>query len=190
MTNMYNVNIDEIHDITIDGNLFICESVSPTESFPRRELNRTKIIGGTEIATKGQYIGRDISITTHVAIDPLRPDMYDADFQEMMSKICEVISPELGGKFNAQVIIKKEHDKPKQLKLTIQIIEVADAVSKIPGEGKFIIPEDKLESEEDKLARESKNKNKTDGPIETEADKEKLVDLKQKVKEFMDKRGR
>ncbi len=180
---MYNyVNINELHDITIDGNLFICESVSPSESFRRRDRTRISIIGGTQKVLKGPYIPLDISFTTHVDIDPYRPDMYDPIFEDMMSKTCEVISPELGGKFNAQVIIKKEHDKYKKLKLTIQVIEIPDKVSRIPGEMEFVIPEDKLESEEDRLVREAKNEAKKEG---VEVDDNTLKELKDKVKEFM-----
>ena len=155
---MYNVNIDELHDIQINDQLFICETYSPSEAFRRRELNRISILNGTQITTKGQYVPIDVSFTTHIAIDPNRPDMYDHVFEEMMSKPAEILSPELGGKFNAQVLIKKEHDKYSMLKLTVQVIEIPGAESLIPGENKFVIPEDKLESEADKKAREAKNK--------------------------------
>jgi hypothetical protein len=184
MVNMYKVNIDELHDVTIDGNLFICESVSPSESFRRRERNRTNILNGTQVVTKGVYVPLDVTFTTHVSIDPTRPDMYDNVFEEMMSKSCEVISPELGGKFNAQVLIKKEHDKYGMLKLTIQLIEIPDVVSRIPGEGEFIIPEDKLESEEDRLAREAKTKAKNEAKLKGKEDEEKLKQLKDRAKKW------
>lgn len=169
---MYNVNIDELHDIQINDQLFICETYSPSEAFRRRDLNRIAILNGTQITTKGQYVPIDVSFTTHIAIDPNRPDMYDSVFEEMMSKPAEILSPELGGKFNAQVLIKKEHDKYSMLKLTVQVIEIPGTESRIPGENKFVIPEDKLESEADKKAREEKNKTE-----EKQSTKKKLSDF-------------
>ena len=185
---MYRVNIDELHDVTIGGQLFIVESVSPNERFRRRELNRMPIVNGTQIVTKGPYVPIDISFTTHVSIDPNRPDMYDSIFEELMSQKQEVISPELGGKFDAQIIIKPEHDKYSMLKLTIQVIEIPDAQSRIPGENRFTIPEDKLESEEERKAREEKNKKRKDS--ETQPDMEKVHELKEATKEFMKSQGR
>ena len=179
---MYNVNIEEMHDITIGGQLFICETVSPNERFGRRDFNRMNIINGTQIVTRGPYIPKDISFTTHVWIDPTRPDMYDDVFEELMSQPQEVISPELGGKFNAQIIIKPEHDKYSMLKLTVQVIEIPDTESKIPGENRFTIPEDKLESEEEKKAREEENKQRADGKTQL-ADKGKLYALRNASKQ-------
>ena len=131
--NMYRVNIDEVYDIRINDQLFICESFSPSEAFRRRELNRTNILNGTQIVTKGVYIPIDVTFTTHVAIDPDRPDMYDKTFEEMMSQPAEIVSPELGGKFNAQVLIKKEHDKHSMLKLTIQVIDMTPSMHPSPS---------------------------------------------------------
>ena len=91
-------------------------------------------------------MGLDFNVTTHVWVDPDRPDEWNSIFQEMMSKPVEVISPELGGRFNAIVVIKPEHEKLDALKLTISIKEVPDSQSLIPGE-EFTIPASRIVEE-------------------------------------------
>lgn len=135
---MYNIPT-EGSNLEIMGFPFFIENVSPGEAFRRREYNFNGIVGGTQKVTPGAYVGLDFSITTHVPIDPDRPDEHNSIFQEMMSKQVEVISPELGGRFNAIVVIKPEHDKLDHLKLTINIKEVPDSQSLIPGE-EFTVP--------------------------------------------------
>ena len=148
---MYNVPTDGCN-LEIMGYPFFAESVSPNEAFRRREFNFNNIVGGTQKVTPGAYVGLDFSIVTHVPIDPNRPDVHNKIFQEMMSKPVEVVSPELGGRFNAIVVIKPEHDKLDYLKLTISIKEIPDKKSKIPGE-KFVVPATR------KITKNSKKKN-------------------------------
>ena len=126
-------------NIEIMGYPFYAESVSVNEAFRRREYNFNGIVSGTQKVTPGAYVGLDFTVTTHVFIDPDRPDEHNSIFQEMMSKPVEVISPELGGSFNAIVTIKPERDKWTSLKLTIGIKEIPDKESKIPGET-FTVP--------------------------------------------------
>ena len=156
-------------NLEIMGYPFYAESVSPNEAFRRREYNFNNIVGGTQKVVPGAFVGLDFSITTHVFIDPDRPDEHNSIFQEMMSKPVEVISPELGGKFNAIVTIKPERDRLNSLKLTISIKEVPDVKSGIPGEA-FTVPasrdvdpeEEKKEKDKKKGSDKNKDKNKKD----------------------------
>ena len=166
---MYDVPTDGCN-MEIMGYPFFAESVSPNESFRRREFNFNNIVGGTQKVTPGAYIGLDFSVTTHVRVDPDRPDEHNSIFQEMMSKPVEVISPEFGGRFNAIVVIKPEHEQLDYLKLTISIKEIPDVNSLIPGE-EFTIPASK------KI--EVKSKNTTDTDADTQNDTE-TVDSKTK----------
>ena len=142
---MYNVPTDGCN-MEIMGYPFFAENVSPNEAYRRREFNFNKVVGGTAKVNKGAYVGLDFNVTTHVWVDPDRPDEWNSIFQEMMSKPVEVISPELGGRFNAIVVIKPEHEKLDALKLTISIKEVPDSQSLIPGE-EFTIPASRIVEE-------------------------------------------
>ena len=124
-------------NITIGGYPFFIESVTPNEPFRRREYIFNNLVGGTQDVRKGAYVGLDFSITTHVRVTPNHPDIHNAIFKKLMSKPVKISSPELGGvgnDFNAIVKIKPEHDSPNFLKLTIDIKEVPDRDSHIPGE--------------------------------------------------------
>ena len=154
-----------LYDIPTDGcNLeimgysFFAEEVSPTEAFRRRELNYNSIVGGTKKVTKGEYVGLEFTVTTHVKVDPKTPNMHNKIFEEMMRKPVQVVSPDLGGSFNANVIIKPERESPKYLKLTINIKEIPDKESKIPGE-KFTVPSTKKITIKKKKTKTSKTSN-------------------------------
>ena len=121
-------------NLEINGYPFFAESVTANEPFRRREYTFNNLVGGTQDVRKGAYVGLDFSITTHVKVNPNRPDMHNNIFTELMSKPVRVVSPELGGEFNAIVKIKPEHETPSYLKLTIDIKEVPDRDSHIPGE--------------------------------------------------------
>ena len=140
---MYDALFPDEASVEIEGFPFIVESCSPDESFNRRELGRTSIIGGTQVVTRGAYIPRTATISTHVRCPPDRPDIYDDIFREMMSKPCKVISPEIGGMFDAEVVVKREHETPDYLKLTFTITEIPSTNSNIPNET-FSKPADKL----------------------------------------------
>lgn len=135
---MYNIPTDGCN-LEIMGYPFFAENVSPNEAFRRRDYNFNNLVGGTQKVTPGPYVGLDFTVTTHVDVHPNRPHEHNKIFQEMMSKPVEVVSPELGGKFMAVVVIKPEHETPESLKLTISIKEVPGKNSKIPGE-KFVVP--------------------------------------------------
>ena len=77
------------------------------------------------------------------------PEKYDDIFEEMVSRPCEVISPYMGGKFDAEVIIQKTAPEasPNHIELDIQVKEIPDAtVSNIPGDS-FTKPADRLVQE-------------------------------------------
>lgn len=135
---MYNIPTDGCN-LEIMGYPFFAETVSPNEAFRRREYNFNNLVGGTMDVTPGAYVGLDFTITTHVFINPDRPDEHNAIFQEMMSKPVEVVSPDIGGRFKAIVIIKPEREKLNTLKLTISVKEVPGSKSLIPGE-EFSVP--------------------------------------------------
>ena len=138
MANMYNVPTDGCN-LEIMGYPFYAEEVTPNEAFRRRDYNFNNIVGGTQKVTKGAFVGLDFTIVTHVAVPQNNPKVHNKIFKQMMSKPVKVVSPEIGGSFKAIVTIKPEHDTPKSLKLTINIKEVPNKKSGIPGE-KFTVP--------------------------------------------------
>lgn len=183
---MYNIPTEGCN-LEIMGYPFYVESVSPNEAFNRREYNRNNIVSGTMKVTPGAYVVRDFSITTHVFIDPNHPDEHNSIFQEMMSKPVEVISPEVGGRFNAEVVVKPERDSLNSLKLSISVKEIPDVKSNIPGES-FTVPKsrdvepektndkDKKNNTKNKTNKNSKkdsNKNKTNTKTKTKTKKNK-----------------
>lgn len=156
--NMYKSS--EGYNIEINGFPFFAESIDSDEFYNRRDLVVNTVIGGTQKVMRGPYIARTFSFVTHVQIDPEHPDVYNEIFREMMAGTCEVISPELGGFFKANVIIKPLHKKPRSLELSISITEIPDTESNIPGDV-FIVPEDKLED----VAEEDKQKEKLEKEV-------------------------
>jgi len=155
MPNLYQQNTLTGTNIDIMGYPFYIESITTNEYYNRRDEVRNKILGGTEDVLRGGYIGRDFTITTHIPIDPNRPDVHNQVFREMMSKPVEVISPELGGKFMANIVVKPTHTKQSHLELSIDIKEVPGKDSLIPGESKFVVPAvKKVEGKDDKVASE------------------------------------
>ena len=154
-------NLKSISNLEIEGVLFIVENISYTNTLPKRTLNRMKVINGTEIVTNGEYTPLEFEITTTINVPVNRPDYYNDAFTELQSKICRVVSP-LMGSFKAELTINYESSTPESIKVRIQIKEVPDELSNIPGEKKFSIPEDKLETEEHKKEREKAKESKKD----------------------------
>lgn len=149
MVGMYDdINEDVSENIEIDGYPFYAENITANEPYNRRDTNRESIMNGTEHVTRGKYIVRDYRFTTTVYVPEGRPDVHDDIFREMVSKPCEVISPYMGGKFMAEIIIGQDFEEasPNHIKLDVQVIEIPEKESLIPGDT-FIIPEDKLSEE-------------------------------------------
>lgn len=168
MAKMYNVPTSGCN-LEIMGYPFYAEEVTANEAFRRREYNFNNIVGGTQKVTKGAYVGLDFSIVTHVAVNPNHPDVHNKIFKEMMSKPVKVVSPELGGSFNATVTIKPEHNSnPNFLKLTINIKEIPNRKSGIKGES-FVVPKArtikvktrKTNNDNNKKKKKNKGKKKT-----------------------------
>ena len=147
---MYSDKVDtDYFNLSVDGYDIIAEDINPNESYNRRETVRKNIIGGTQQVVRGGYIPRDATIVTHFMIDPEFPDVYDEIIMEWQSKPVEIISRELGGKFDAEVIVKKTHnDSPNFLKMEMQIIEIPSSTSNIPNDT-MKIPSDELEATTD-----------------------------------------
>lgn len=165
---LYDNKFNDNFNMEIDGVTLFAESVSPEESYNRRETNTINILGGTQYTQRTTYVARKFSFTTHLIVEPDRPDIYDDLFREWMSKPCEVISPDLGGMFNASIIVKTEHTGPRTLTVTITVTEIPEETSNIPDDS-FTIPEDKLETEEHRLAREAKAQAKKEAAEQAKA---------------------
>lgn len=179
MSNMYDVATDGCN-LEIMGYPFFVENVSPTEAIRRRNMNVNNIVGGTQKVTKGEYVGIDVTVTTHVKVNPDRPDMWNSIFTDMMSKPVRVSSPELGDPFKAMVVIKPEHDSPEYLKLSISIKEIPGRESKIPGES-FSVPGHRKINVKKKSSKKSKDSKKSKtGKSKT---KRKSASKKQKSKQ-------
>ena len=173
---MYDIPTDGCN-LEIMGYPFFAEKVSANEAFRRREMNVNNVVGGTQIVNKGAYVGLDFTITTHVFVDPMRPDIHNTIFQEMMSKPVDVVSPELGGKFKAMVVIKPEHTNLNSLELSINIKEIPDSKSQIPGES-FTIP--KSRKVETKKVKKTTTKKSTTSKSSKTKSKKKSVSKKTK----------
>ena len=135
MAEMYNLVATDAN-IEIDEFPFYAEEITSTEPYNRRDLKRTKIKNGTEFVSSGDYIPREYSFKTSVEIPLERPDVHDEIFIEIMNHPAEVISPEMGGRFKAQVTIKKTHNgsTPTMLDLDITIKEIPERTSNIPDD--------------------------------------------------------
>lgn len=149
----------KLFNITIDGFDVIGEDISPNESFNRRETSRKAIIGGTESVIRTSYIRRDWSFKLHFQIDPEYPDVYDDMLRLWQSKPVEVISKELGGKFNAEVIVKRTHSTPRYLDVDVQVIEIPSSTSLIPNDT-VKVPTTKVTTTSSKNKNSKKNTKK------------------------------
>ena len=138
---MYGSNVEaKNYNVTVDGYQMIMEDLSTNESFNRRETIRHNIIGGTQSVMRGNYVARDYTFTTHLLIVPEFPDVYDDIIREWQSKPVEVISNLMGGKFKAELIIKKTpSNSPNYLNLEVQVKEIPEQKSLIPND-EFVIP--------------------------------------------------
>lgn len=148
-------------NLEIGGVLFIVEDISYTNTLPKRKLNRKKIINGTEICSRGEYVPREYEAVSTMRVPAARPDIYSDAFTELQADIREVVSP-LMGSFKAELTIDYEIATPTSIRVKIKIVEVPDEKSGIPGEDIFTIPEDILETEEHKAERLKANESKED----------------------------
>lgn len=151
--------------VEIDGYPFYGENIRGSTSYNRRELNRQKLLGGTENVTRGKYMPKEYSFSTEVYTEG-NPTIFDEIFKEMSNKECEVISPYMGGKFNAEVIIEREDEEasPEHMNLEITVKEIPGQQPNIPGES-FTVPEDVLEAENKKATETEKESNVTETKV-------------------------
>ena len=114
-------------DIEIDGFCFYGE-IQADVSFSYHELKTTKILGGTEVNTLGDYVPREFTITTYLYTGADNKRIYDKKFMEMMSKPCRVFCEEMGDSFYANIIIKKTPitGSPGAYDLEIKVKEIPD----------------------------------------------------------------
>ena len=161
MVQVIKENLKNISNLEIEGVLFIVEDISYTNTLPKRNLNRLKVINGTEIVTKGEYTPLEFEITTTLNVPVNRPDYFNSAFTELQSKLCNVVSP-LMGSFKAELTINYEIATPESIRVRIHIVEVPGELSNIPGENIFKIPEDKIETEEHRMEREKEKESTKD----------------------------
>ena len=128
--------------VEIDGFLFFPDEVKGDESFARREFKRTKIMGGGEYVSRGQYIPKEFSFKTTLTLDEKEPYMYDRVLAIMENKPCEVVSPYMCGIFTAEVQIDKTHPKaaPHVLELDIKVKEIVKPNTITVGDDPIIYP--------------------------------------------------
>ena len=181
MVQIIKENQRSISNLEIDGVLFIVEDINYTNTLPKRNINRLKVINGTEIVTKGEYTPMEFEVTTTINVPVNRPDYYNSAFLELQSKECDVVSP-LMGSFKADLTINYEPSTPESIKVRMHIVEIPGESSNIPGENVFKIPEDKLE---DPAKKEEKEKEKEKAE-ESKKDKNYLF---QKALEELKKRA-
>ena len=115
-------------NIEIDGFQFVAEEITATESYPRRELIRTAIMGGGQQTSKGQYVPRTYSFTASVDYTVAQPDEYDALWSAMENKNCNVIC-QYTGNFVSEVKIDKVYPKGSlnNVKITVTLTEISQA---------------------------------------------------------------
>ena len=172
MAKMYDVSTDGCN-ISIMGYPFFAEKVQANEAFRRRDFNYNNFVGGTASVTKGPYVPLEFTVTTHVLVDPNRPDAHNTIFQEMMRNPVDVVSPELGGKFKAIVVIKPEHSYLNYLELSISIKEVPNSVSlaklgesfKVPASKKIEVKAKTKSKSKTNKSSKSKPINSNEGPL-------------------------
>lgn len=149
-------------NIQIMGYPFFAEDIEAHEPDNRRERKWTPIFNGTEEVTKGEYVHREYSFMSLVSFPPGQPEVHDKIFKKMVSKPVEVISPAMGGKFNAIITMRRSFPYPNRMKLDVTVTEVPDKKSLIPGESSLVVPTTK-KIKQNKVnvttKKDSKNKN-------------------------------
>ncbi len=119
-------------NVEINGFLFYAHEITPTESYSRREFNRTNILGGSTFVSKGAYVPKEFTFSADVDINPLKPDIYDKAFSYINNNPCTVTSRYMG-MFTAEVKISKTHNKssPANISLSISVKEIPETTVEV-----------------------------------------------------------
>ena len=130
-------------NIEINGYPFYAENIDGEEPFNRREYEFDPILNGTLSAKRGKYIQRKFSFQTTLFHAHGRYDAHDKILKEINSKPVEVISPAMGGKFKAVVTFRKtiQEGSPYHTEYDVDVVEVPDKKSNIPGESTLVVPD-------------------------------------------------
>lgn len=119
--------IGKLVNVEIDGFQFVAEEISLSESFSRRNLIRTSIMGGGEQTSRGEFVPRSFSFETSIDYPDGKPDEYDKLWAYMSNKECKVVSSFISGDMTADVQIQKTYPKGmvNTVKLSISVTEIS-----------------------------------------------------------------
>lgn len=130
-------------NIEIDGYPFYAENIRGEEPFNRREYTFKPILNGTLSPKRGKYIQRKFSFKTTVYHADGRPDSFDDILSEICSKPVEIISSAMSKKpFKGVVTFTRsiEEGSRYHTEYDVDIIEVPEKKSNIPGENQLVVP--------------------------------------------------
>lgn len=130
-------------NIEIGGYPFFAENIDGEEPFNRREYTFRPILNGTLSAKRGKYIQRKFSFHTTLYHGDGRPDSHDEILKELQSKPVTIISQAMGGMFKAFVTFSKSipEGSPFHTEYDVDVIEIPEKDSNIPGENRIIAPD-------------------------------------------------
>lgn len=129
-------------NVKIGGYPFYAENIDADEPFNRRDYEFTPLLNGTLKTRRGKYIQRKFSFTTTLYSADGRPDAHDKILSELQSRPVEVISPAMGGMFKAIVTFRKSIQEGSRYhtEYDVEITEIPDKKSNIPGETPLVVP--------------------------------------------------
>ena len=132
-------------NIKIGGYPFYAENIDGDEPFNRRDYEFTPLLNGTLKARRGKYIQRKFSFSTTLYSASGRPDAHDKILMELQSKPVEIISQAMGGKlpFKAIVTFRRniEEGSRYHTEYDVDIVEVPEKKSNVPGEKQLVVPD-------------------------------------------------
>ena len=113
-------------NIEIDGFQFVAEEITLSESYPRRNLIRTNILGGGQQTSKGEYVPRSFSFNTNINYPEGKPDEYDKLWAYINNKECNIVC-QYTGDMKGEVQIQKTYPKGmgNTVKLSITVTEIS-----------------------------------------------------------------
>lgn len=156
-------------NIEIMGYPFFAENINSDEPFNRREMTFKPILNGTLSAKRGRYIQRKFSFRTTLYHKNGRPDMHDKILAEISSKPVQIVSPAMGGTFKGIVTFSKdiEEGSPYHTSYDVDILELPDKKSRIPGENVLVVPNVKKVSTTKTVNKTNSLNNKTNQKLNT-----------------------